>query len=408
MIATSTGSVSKREWRYCAPCQSSWRGKHPCPKCGGRGVKRTAYEYSLIVDGKRERKQFPTRAEAQSALDARKEEVLQHPKPVENAPKLTLGEALDRCLALKVRKRAKTLEEYRRQATHLKAVLGADTLLAAITADTITAYKAKRLGTARTIGKGESAIARPLSIAAVQRPLALLRQALRLGRKLKVLAEVPDIEMEREPGRLRWLTPEEAGRLLAACQASKNPDLADVVELALFTGLRQSEALGLTWNRVDRAQGVLRLEETKNGERRTVPLNARTDAVLARRWTEGATGYVFGSQKWDAFRTAWEAAVARAGLTDFRFHDLRHTIGAWLTQKGRTLREVQEVLGHKTIAMTQRYTHLAPAHLRATVAVLDDVLSLPPAPVAARHLDATIAPLPQGGRKESVEAPTAL
>ena len=138
----------------------------------------------------------------------------------------------------------------------------------------------------------------------------------------------------------------------------------------------------------------------QEGERRTVPLNARTDAVLARRWTERATGYVFGSQKWDAFRTAWEAAVARAGLTDFRFHDLRHTIGAWLTQKGRTLREVQEVLGHKTIAMTQRYTHLAPAHLRATVAVLDDVLSPPPAP--------TIAPLPQGGRKESVEAPTAL
>src|SRR3989442_12877398 len=88
MIAMSTGAVSKREWHYCAPCQAAWRGKHPCPKCGGKGVKRTAYEYTLIVDGKRERKQFPTRAEAQTALDARKEDV-QHPQPVENAPKLT-------------------------------------------------------------------------------------------------------------------------------------------------------------------------------------------------------------------------------------------------------------------------------------------------------------------------------
>src|SRR2546427_5607353 len=116
MIATSTGTVSKREWRYCAPCQASWRGRHPCPKCGGKGVKRTAYEYSLIVDGKRERKQFPTRAEAQTALDARKEQV-QHPKPVEAPPVPTLAEVFAKFLSQKSHK--KTAHEFERVAKHL-------------------------------------------------------------------------------------------------------------------------------------------------------------------------------------------------------------------------------------------------------------------------------------------------
>lgn len=66
--------------------------------------------------------------------------------------------------------------------------------------------------------------------------------------------------------------------------------------------------------------------------------------------------------------------MAAAGIDDLRFHDLRHTFASWLIQRGRTLREVQEALGHQTITMTMRYSHLAPDHLRAAVAVLDDVL----------------------------------
>ena len=228
----------------------------------------------------------------------------------------------------------------------------------------------------RKIGKGDTATEHRLSAAAVNRPLALLRQVLRLGRKLEALAKVPEMEMEKEPqGRLRWLTPDEAGRLLDACRKSRNLVLVDLVEFAMFTGCRRGEALGLTWDRVDRARGVIRLEVTKSGHRREVPLSANADAVLARRWTDGAKGYVFGSRNWNAFRSAWEAAVEAAKLDDFRFHDLRHTFASWLVQRGRTLKEVQEALGHRTIAMTMRYSHLAPDHLRAAVAVLDGVLS---------------------------------
>jgi len=144
----------------------------------------------------------------------------------------------------------------------------------------------------------------------------------------------------------------------------------------MFTGVRQGEALGLTWDRVDRARGAVRLEVTKSGLRREVPLNSNADAVLARRWSEGASGVVFGSRKWNSFRSAWETALCATGIEDFRFHDLRHTFASWLVQRGRTSKEIQTALGHQTPAMTNRYTHLAPDHLRAAVASLDGVLPL--------------------------------
>ena len=102
-----------------------------------------------------------------------------------------------------------------------------------------------------------------------------------------MLAAVPKIRLEKEPqGRLRWLTPEEAGKLLKKCRTQKNPNLADLAELALYTGMRQGELLGLTWDRVDRARGVVLLERTKSGRRREVPLNGPADAILARRTPE--------------------------------------------------------------------------------------------------------------------------
>jgi hypothetical protein len=146
--------------------------------------------------------------------------------------------------------------------------------------------------------------------------------------------------------------------LLAACGESRNRALMDLVEFALFTGLRQGEALSLTWDRVDRARGVIRLELTKSGRRREVPLNTNADAVLARRATPESSDYVFGSHNWNSFRSAWEAALASAGIEGVRFHDLRHTFASWLVQRGRTLREVQEALGHQTITMTMRYSHI--------------------------------------------------
>jgi integrase len=180
--------------------------------------------------------------------------------------------------------------------------------------------------------------------------------------------------MEREAeGRLRWLTPEEAARLLDACPKSRNEHLTDLVEFALFTGMRRGEVLGLTWECVDRARGVVLLDVTKNGRRREVPLNVRADAVLARRGPK-SSGLVFGTRRWDHFRTAWENAVERAKLADFHFHDLRHTFASWAVQRGATLQEVKDLLGHSSLAMVMRYAHLSPEHLRTAVARLDAAL----------------------------------
>ena len=113
-----------------------------------------------------------------------------------------------------------------------------------------------------------------LSAASINRPLALLRGLLRMAwRKWEVLPAAPVIALEKEgQGRLRWLTHEEAIRLLDACREQKNATLVDLVEFSIHTGLRQGEALDLPWSDVDRSRGVVLLEVTKSGERREVPL----------------------------------------------------------------------------------------------------------------------------------------
>jgi Phage integrase family len=103
----------------------------------------------------------------------------------------------------------------------------------------------------------------------VNRPLGVLRTLLRQALRWKFISEVPEIEFEDESaGVVRFLRPDEATRLLAECRKSRNPALADLVEFAMFTGVRRGEALGLTWDRVDRARGVVLLTETTNGRPR--------------------------------------------------------------------------------------------------------------------------------------------
>ena len=96
--------------------------------------------------------------------------------------------------------------------------------------------------------------------------------------------------------------------------------------------------------------------------------------MLVRRGPKDS-GLVFESASFNHYRSAWQAAVTRAKLADFRFHDLRHTFASWSVQRGAAVQEVKELLGHASLAMTMRYAHLSPEHLRRAGARLDDVPS---------------------------------
>jgi integrase len=181
------------------------------------------------------------------------------------------------------------------------------------------------------------------------------------------------VRKPKEPrGRVRFLSDAERERLLAACQASRNRMLYALVVLALSTGARRGELLGLTWDAVDLQRGLLIFHETKNGERGSVPVTGYALSLLCRHHTERCTdtSFVFPScsgERPTRIRRAWDAAVKHANLHDFRFHDLRHSAASYLAMNGASLIEIADILGHKTLSMVRRYAHLSESHTRVVV-----------------------------------------
>lgn len=182
----------------------------------------------------------------------------------------------------------------------------------------------------------------------------------------------------KEPrGRVRFLSDEEREALLESCKASDNNQLYTVVVLALSTGARKMELLGLRWKDVDFKRQVITLHDTKNGERRVLPLQGRALSLMAAHSKVRSlrSEFVFASEKKNQpidIRTAWENALARAGIEDFRFHDLRHSAASYLAMNGASLAEIAEVLGHKTLQMVKRYAHLSEAHTSKVVASMNE------------------------------------
>jgi len=176
--------------------------------------------------------------------------------------------------------------------------------------------------------------------------------------------------LKEENARLRYLSKEEAYRLLAKCRESLAKDyLYPIVMIALNTGMRKREILSLEWNRIDLRNSVVLLERTKNGRRREVPLNDTVVEVFRALPRPIDDGKLFTNRlyHWGA----WEVAVRRAGIKDFHFHDLRHTFASWMVMAGADIPTVQSILGHKTVQMTMRYAHLSPDHRVAAVKLLD-------------------------------------
>ena len=188
-------------------------------------------------------------------------------------------------------------------------------------------------------------------------------------------------EVPKEPkGRVRYLTRSEAKRLLRAAEL---PYLVDFIELALNTGCRKGELLNLKWENVDFSTRLVYLDQTKSGDWQTVPINEAARQVLVRRMR--LRDQICPNSQWVFFhrvpalnskvgdrvkniRRSFKSACNRAGIENFRIHDLRHTFASWLVMEGVPLFEVSKLLRHASIQMTERYAHLAPDHLHDAVA----------------------------------------
>ncbi|MGE0278730.1 MAG: tyrosine-type recombinase/integrase [Nitrospiraceae bacterium] len=178
------------------------------------------------------------------------------------------------------------------------------------------------------------------------------------------------------PGRTRYLSPEERERLLEACQQSGSPHLYTIVCVALSTGARRGEILGLTWPLVDFQQQQIRIGRSKNGDRRSVPLvGLGLEALKAHRAKyPKATGLLFPCATGHRpmfVQHPFETARRRAGLEDFHFHDLRHTFASYMAMSGASLLELAALLGHRDLDMVQRYAHLTNSHLNGIVAKMN-------------------------------------
>ena len=169
--------------------------------------------------------------------------------------------------------------------------------------------------------------------------------------------------------RLRFLEKEEIPKLLSCCCKHLRP----IVILALNTGMRKGEILSLKWDNVDFRRGIATLPDTKNGEKREVPLNAiamRTLNAVPRR---SGSPYVFCNKEGEPYgdiKKSFLTAVENSSIINFHFHDLRHTFASHLVMAGIDLNTVRELLGHKSLEMTLRYSHLSPDHKKRAVEVL--------------------------------------
>lgn len=218
------------------------------------------------------------------------------------------------------------------------------------------------------------------SPATVNRYLGALSHAFTIATREWEWAEdnpVRKVSRLREPrGRVRFLDDDERERLLAACRASWDDRLYPLVLLAVSTGARQGELMSLKWRDVDLTRGVGILHDTKNGERRAIALTGPALEILIERSenrhpTNDAIFASSDGRAWFPLRP-WRAALRESGIADFRFHDLRHTAASYLAMSGATTAEIAEVLGHKTLQMVKRYSHLTESHTHSVVARMNE------------------------------------
>jgi integrase len=211
----------------------------------------------------------------------------------------------------------------------------------------------------------------------INRELTALRSLLSFAVKEKYLSANPAsrpryYEANR---RLRFLTVEEASRLLDLAKRRRSTIIYPLILVALDTGMRRGEILALRRDEIDFLNNRIWVRRSKNGEPRHIPMTPRVRDVLLKHPRRLGLGLVFCGRTADGrvsngIREVFVDLLEEAGIKDFTFHDLRHTFASHLAMAGVNLYDVAKLLGHKDVKMTQRYAHLSPEYLAGTVDVL--------------------------------------
>ena len=289
------------------------------------------------------------------------------------AKRHTLGDLVDRCVKEVLPHKPKNGSNTKHQLLWWKSKLG-PYALAEVGAPRIVQFRNELLASKTRRGGA-------MSPSTVVRYLAALSHAFTIA--VKDWGWLDDSPMRKvtkpkQPrGRERFLSDDERQRLLDACSASTSTFLHAVVVLALSTGMRRGEIMGLRWPQVDLQRGQILLQETKNGASRAVPLAGWAlgiflDISKVRRIDTDLVFYGHDPHKAVDLTKPWTTAVARAKLVDFRFHDLRHSAASYLAMNGASTIEIAAVLGHKTLQMVKRYSHLAKSHTHKVVSAMND------------------------------------
>ncbi len=274
-------------------------------------------------------------------------------------PKWTFGKLCSEYLAHCEKNRLKSIQNVRSMVSILEGHFGKDTNLKNINKKSIQAWKDNYTPTSHSEKGGA---------VAVNRMLGVLRRMFQLAVEKEEISANPvlGIRPSKEgPGRNRFLEQGEVERLLNACA----PAIRPIVELAILTGMRKSEILGLRKDQVLLKEKILLLPDPKSGEPEAVTLPDRAVDILKKVMANRSGPLLFPGKtgKPMDIKRQWKNALRKSGIKDFHFHDLRHTCASWLIMTGSDLRTVQDQLRHKSPSMTSRYSHLSRAHKKAAV-----------------------------------------
>ncbi len=217
--------------------------------------------------------------------------------------------------------------------------------------------------------------------ATINRELALIKNIFTKAVEWNKISNNPtkSVKLFKENNkRTRFLEKGELKMLIDNCEEP----LKSIVFFAVNTGMRLSEILNLVWDDIDFSRGSIRVRNTKNSEDRFVPVNTNLRNMLEERKNNNfSKAYVFCNTRSDRFRIftishRFAEVIKKCGIKDFRFHDLRHTFASHLVMSGADIVTVKELLGHKTLEMTMRYSHLSPDFKKSTIELLSNKMGI--------------------------------